>query len=280
MSGEGVVIPGESGGASLNPELHRAAVEERARSKGWKPLSEYDKDPADWVDAPEFVGRQKLYDKIHDLSRHSRKLEKDLEVISKHFTDVEEKAYKRALADLQAKQSAAVEEQDVAVVKATTEEIVKLQAEHAAKAAAAPAQQAGESPEFVQWKNDNTWFDNDIEMREDAISLGIGIAMKNPNKSQTEVLQLVSDKIKKAYPEKFPKRAIRKEPLVESASGGPTNGQPAGQKGKKLTEADLNEQERSVMNTFLKRGVFKAKAAQEKISEKEYYLREVAKNRE
>lgn len=271
---EGVAIPGEGQVASLNPELHAQAVAEKARSKGWKPLEEYTGEAADWVDAKEFLGRERLFNTIHDQRREIKKLEKDISAISKHFENMEKAAYTRALNELKAKQAVAVEEQDVSAVKETTEQIAELTKQHAEQKQSQTQQ--GESPEFVQWRQDNEWFEKDSEMREDAIAIGVGYAAKNLDKSQEEVLRYVTEKVKKIYPEKF-KKPVRKEPVVESGNGTGSEAQPATKKSKGLTVGDLDEREVATMKTFIKRGVFKEQAKKLNISEQEVYLRDLAK---
>lgn len=280
MANEGVQIPGEGEGASLNPELHRQAVEQKAATKGWKPLTQYDGDPADWVDAPEFLGRQRLYDTIHDLRRDNKKFQKDLQTITKHFANMEDAAYQRALADLKQKQAQAVEDQDATAVAATTDQIVELQKKHTQQQAQQTNPSAEANEEFNSWREKNTWFDQNAEMREDAVSIGIGYAMRNPNKSQQEVMDYVEDRIKKSYPDKFKKVQTqqRSAPTVESGGGNGAESSPGKKKGK-LTVADLDDVERSVMNTFLKRGVLKDKAAKMKMTEQEVYLADLAQRK-
>lgn len=279
MAEQGTVIPGEGEVVSLSPQIHQEAVAEKARSKGWKPLEEFQGDAADWIPASEFLGREKLYNTIHDLRRQNTRLEKDISTISKHFVNMEESAYNRALKELQAKQADAVETQDHAAVKEVTKEIVTLETSHATQKAQTAQTQAGESPDFVEWRGQNTWFTEDAEMREDAISYGIGHAAKNPNLSQKEVLDYVSAKIKKSYPEKFQtkKQPQRREPVVESGNGSGAEAAPAKKGGKGLTVADLDEREVATMKTFVKRGVFKEAAKKRGISEQAVYLEDLAK---
>lgn len=279
---EGVIIPGESEIQSLNPEIHKQAVEKKARVDGWKPLAEFQGEPADWVDAPEFIGRQKLYDRIHNLSRQNTRLEKDIQTITKHFATMEETAYKRALEELKDKQARAVEEQDTSVVQKTTEEIVKLEQQRQAQRQQTQVQQTVQTNEaFNKWREENKWFDSNTEMREDAISIGIGHAAAHPEKTQEQVLVYVTEKIKKMYhptQESQKKIIARKEATVEGSNG--LGGEPGsgGKKGK-LTVQDLDETEVSVMKTFLRRGVFKDAAKKANVSEQEYYLADLAKRK-
>ena len=280
---EGTQIPGEGEVSSLNPELHKQAQVERAQQKGWKPLEQYTGDPADWVDAAEFLGRQKLYDKLHDSRRQITKMERDIASMAKHFTDMEEASYQRALKDLRTEQAIAVDNQDTAAVVKVTDEIADLKAKQASKVQQQQAQpQAHLTEEFQQWKQDNSWFESDTEMTQDAISIGIGYAAANQGKTQEEILKHVSDRVKKIYPEKFQKKAQPKRgaPVVESGkeNGGEQAVAAATKKGK-LTVSDLDERETATMKTFLKRGVFKDAAKKRGISEQQVYLEDLAKAR-
>lgn len=280
---QGTLIPGEGEVSSLNPELHKQAQVDRARQKGWKPLEEYSGDAADWVDAAEFLGRQKLYDKLHDSRRQITKMERDIASMSKHFSDMEEAAYQRALKDLRTEQAIAVENQDTASVIKVTDEIADLKAKQATKV----QQQQSQPPahlteEFQDWKQANPWFESDTEMTQDAISIGIGYAAANQGKTQEQILKHVSDRVKKIYPEKFQKKVQprSKTPVVESGSeNGGEQAITASTKKGKLTVGDLDERETATMKTFLKRGVFKDAAKKRGISEQQVYLDDLAKAR-
>lgn len=279
---EGVVIPGESGVSSLSPEQHKEKQIEAATKKGWKPLEEYQGPEGEWVDAQEFLGRQRLYDKLHDSRRQITKLERDIASMGKHFTDMEENAYQRALKDLREQQAIAVEQQDTAAVLKVSDEIAELKTKQAEKAKQAQAQPSGQlTEEFVEWKQANSWFESDQEMTADAISIGIGYAAANQGKSQTEILKHVETKIKKIYPDKFQKKPQQKReaPVVESGGGnGGEQTQQSAKKGK-LTVNDLSETEATVMKTFVKRGVLKDAAKKRGISEQQVYLDDLAKAR-
>lgn len=285
MAEEGTKIEGEGEGSSLSPQVVNDKQVEKARSKGWRPLEEFKGDPADWVDYGEFLGRQKLFDKIHDLknqlSRQASKFESDMTRIQQHFTKVQEVEYQRAKEDLKRQLAAAKQEGDVEAVAEIAGQIKEVDAEiKEAKQEAKVAAKGGPTPEFVEWQERNEWFQKDAEMTADAIAIGTGYAAANPGKSQAEVLDYTEKKVKRMYPEKFegsePKGKVKVEDKVEG--GG--NVRPAPKKKGQLTVGDLNDVERSIMNTLIKRNALKDVANKNKRTQQEEYLAQLAERKQ
>lgn len=283
MAAEGTRLEGEpEGGSSLNPQIQAQKSEEKARSKGWRPLDEFKGDPSDWVDHREFLGREKLFDKIHDLknqlSRQTQKFEQDMSRISSHFAKVQETEFKRAKVALEAELKAAKAADDVEAVAEIAGQIKEVEADQ--KQAAREVQQAqrgGPTPEFVDWQKENKWFQSDAEMTADAIAIGTGYAAANPSKSQGEILEYTAKKIKKMYSEKFDddepqgKRKVEADRVEGSGSTRRVEG-----KKRSKTVGDLSDMERSVMNTLIKRGALKDVAAKNKRTQQEEYLAQLA----
>lgn len=279
MANDGIIVPGEGEATSLSPSEQ---VEQSARKKGWKPQEEFQGDPSDWVPAQEFVGRQKLYDTIHDLkrqmNRQASKFEKDFQQVAGYLANVRKEAYEKAMKDLEAKHLEAIRNEDPETATQVAREMAEKAAEKVASDAAERQQQQVQSPatteEFNQWRQENQWFDKNSEMQEDALSIGIGYAAKNPNSSQSDVLKHVTEKIKKIYPEQFeaaPKSGKERTSSVEPGSGNLRGGStPRGKK--KLTVADLEPDQVSIMRTLIKRGALKELAAKNKRTQEEEYL--------
>lgn len=278
MANEGISVPGEGEGVSLNPEVQ---VETSARNKGWKPQEEFQGNPEDWVPAREFVGRQKLYDTIHDLkrqlNRQAQKFEKDFQQVAGYLANVKKEAYEKAMKDLEQRHIEAIRNEDAEGAAKVAKEMAEKSAAQAAEEATAKQQQQVQSPqateEFNQWRQDNEWFDKNREMQEDALSIGIGYAAKNPNSTQSDVLEYVTQRIKKMYPETFesaPAPTKKGAQSVEPANGN-LRGGPARKKSK-LTVEDLEPEQRAIMRTLIKRGALKDAAAKNKRSQEEEYL--------
>lgn len=275
---DGNEIVGDALESSQAPVL----VEEKAKAKGWKPRDESDLPEEQWVDAKEFLGRQPLYDQIHalkkDIAKQGQAFKKDMAAISKHFAEQAKVEYDKAVKQLKAEKALAIEENDIGAVDAINEELAEKKKEFEAVKAETPSTNADSTAEFEQWRKDNKWFNEDLELQKEAIALGTGYAIANPNLPQASVLEYVEQRIKKIYSEKFePKKEKTKVSDSQVESGGITpNSGVSSKRSKSLTENDLSEQELSVMKTLIKRGALKDKATKNKISEKEQYFRDLA----
>jgi len=297
---EGTVIEGEALESHASPQVSDDKYEKKARTLHWAPLEEWRGDPEDWVPAKEFVQRQKLYDRIDSLKdaikSQKREFEADFQVVTKAVTDMSAQAYKKALGELKAQRALAVEDRNVEAVEALDEEIQttteSLKVAEKASKETPRKQQIEESAEFKEFKQGNKWFDDNTEMRDDAIAIGVGYAAKNPNKSEKEVYAYTTERIQKMYPEQF-KKVEKKEGEEENAEGtsprrkqvanveganGPRSNLVTGKQGRKVTVADLDEQQRSVMKTLIKRNVFKEAAAKNKRTQEEEYLAQYQDN--
>ena len=287
MSNEGIAVPGEESGSALSP------VEAQARQKGWRPLDEFKGNADDWVDAKEFVGREKLFGKIRELKgevhRQQTKFDRDMEVVSKHLAETEERAYKRALKELDTQHKAAIRADDDRTVDEIERQKETLEREHKAALAAVPkpSPNSGPTPAFVEFQERNQWFELGTngpanEMTEDAISIGTGYAAANPTLSQQKVFEHVEKKIKKMYPELAEGERVttktRSDPVVETGSGGNRNAAEVKSKKLKITRSDLTEPQRKIMDTLIARGALKEKAAKNKVSQETQYLMDIAEN--
>lgn len=276
MAEDGIVVPGESSTGTLAPNL----VEEKARAKGWKAREETDLPEEDFVEAKEFLGRQKLFDQIHDLkreiSKQGQKFQQEMSQVSDHFAKMQKVEFDRAMRQLKAEKELAVEDNNLKAVEAINEEIKEKEKEFAEVKATTPRPTSVEtSKEFTSWREENPWFDSDKELQKEAIALGTGYAMANPSLQQSDVLEYVKKRIHKIYPEKFETKGSRMtDNKVEG--GGVTANTTSLRKSKGLAVKDLSEQEAAVMRTLIKRGALAQKAKQNKVTEEQQYLQDLA----
>ena len=290
VENQGTHIPGEDGATSLSPQHVEEARVEKARKKGWKPLEEYKGEPADWVDAKEFLGREPLFEANRDLKRQLKqqqeRFEQDMKVISTQFSQMNEQAYKRALVELQEQRDIAIIDKDIAAVRELDAKIDATKQDHVKAVAQTTqtTQKPQETEYMANWRQKNEWFDKDQTLQDEAVSIGVGYMMKNQGTSQEKMLEYVTDRIKKIYPEKFQTKQQRTETTVEDTTD-KTNGverstPPLGNKGNKgkLSVNDLSDMQRQVMRTFIKRGVLKDAAAKNKRTEQEEYLAQLHDN--
>lgn len=203
------------------PAEDAASIEDEAREMGWKPRGEFKGDESNFIDAAEFVRRGKEF--VPFLRANNAKLEKEVQGLKKtlkqfgeFYTKTEQRAYERALKDLEARQAEAVEANDVQAVREITKEISDLEKDARQAAKSEPADDA---EAFEEWKAENAWFDKDKALRGLAIAIAEEIKhdFPDPVKQRAEIAR----RVKAEMPEKFtnPRRTLA--PAVEGVGKGP-----------------------------------------------------------
>lgn len=232
---------------NTSTEIETDPYEQEARSQGWVPKEEYQGDPGKWRGSKEFVERGELFGKIDSLGKELKETKKALTMLQDHHTKVKETEYKRAVDELKALQKQHLEEGNSDGYIETTELLTELKAEQAVrKAQEDQPKNTGVDPRFVQWVNDNRWYNADQEMREYADTLGLGFASRNPNMDPEDVLKYVTSQVKSRFKDKFQNPNRNKPSTVEGTS----NSAPV-----KVNSFELSEEEKKVMNTFVRAGV-------------------------
>jgi hypothetical protein len=245
---QGIVVPGEAVEGSLAPsvsEQQEVAVKERARSLGWKPLKEYDKDPADWVSAREFLSRQSFFDKIKEQRNEIRSLKTDIQLMGQHFSQMKEVEYKRALSTLKSDRKEATASGNIDKAESISDQITEIETQRKQTTTQTQPQQGAE--EFEQFKQRNKWYNSDSDLTKRANAVGIGYANMNPQATPNEVLAYVEEAMR---PSVQPKRVV----APASPEAGGINQAGRGSKNK-LSEGDLSPMQQKIMNTLIQRGI-------------------------
>ena len=227
------------------PQTQVDPYEEQARAQGWKPLEEYEGDKSKWRSSKEFVERGELFGKIDSMGKELKETRKALKMLQEHHTKVKETEYNRALQELKALQKKHLEEGNSDGYLETTELLTDLKAEQKAREVAAQVTPKQPDPRFVTWANENKWYNTDKDMREFADTVGMGYAQRNPGIDPQDVLEYVTAQVKSRFKDKFVNPNRNKPNSVEGAST---------QAGNK-SSFELTEEERKVMNTFVRTGV-------------------------
>lgn len=222
------------------------SYEEEARAQGWRPKDEYEGDPDKWRPAKEFVERGELFGKIDTMGRELKETKKALRMLQEHHTKVKETEYNRAVSELKALQKRHLEEGNSDGYLETTELLTDLKAEQKAREAVAQVQPTKTDPRFASWMQDNKWYGADAEMREYADVVGLGYASRNPGTDPEDVLKYVTAQVKSRYKDKFQNPNRNKPSVVEGANNTSTP---------KKESFELTDDERRVMNTFVRTGV-------------------------
>jgi len=220
-------------------------IETEAREQGWKPKEEYEGDPAKWRPAKEFVERGELFGKIDHMGKELKETRKALKMLQDHHTKVRETEYNRALTELKALQKKHLEEGNSDGYLETTELLTDLKAEQKAREVVQQNTPNQPDPRFLNWISANKWYEKDTEMRKYADTLGAGYAASNPGIDPEEVLQYVTKEVRTRFSTKFVNPNREKPSTVEGASTGAAN----------KSSFELTDDERKVMNTFVRAGV-------------------------
>ena len=223
--------------------------EDQAREMGWRPQDEWEGEPEKWRGAKEFVERGELYGKIDTVSRELKETRKALKMLQEHHSKVREAEYNRAVEELKAAQKKHLEDGNADEYIKTTELLTDLKAEQKAREVVkevTPKEQGTLDPRFIEWQKENSWYERNSEMRDFADTIGQGYASRNPGVNPVEVLKYVTREIKKHYKEQFENPNRSKPNAVESGSKQTSGKKPS---------YELTDEERKVMNAFIRQGV-------------------------
>ena len=236
-------------------------TEARARRLGWVPKEDFKGDPDKHRSAEEFLERGETMlpllkrdnDRLHD---GMTKLERRLEEQAKTFTQyvefaskAEERAYKRALSELEAKRDAAIETADVNGAKQAQRQIDDLNKEAASAPKPEPKTDTPQlDPVISRWQAENEWFDKSASLRTYAIEVFGDLERQFPGKSKSELLAETKQKTMERFPDKF---GINPKREGASAVNEPSAGNPPRKKAGK-TYDDLPAEAKKACDKFCK----------------------------
>jgi hypothetical protein len=237
-------------------------VEQEARVLGWKPKEEFSGDPEQWRDADEFLRRgkeingflRKDLEKIQrELTRRDQELAEvrsTVDEFRKYHEQTEDRAYKRALKELQERKKDAIEAGDGEAVIAVEEEIDGLKEARRAKEATPSKPAADTSGEnvkvFQEWVAENQWFADNVDLRATANGFSDIVRVENPNLVGRAFLDEVTKRIKKAFPDRF-ENPNKSQPSAVDGGGSP---RPTGSK--KPGYNDLPAEAKAACDKFVK----------------------------
>lgn len=244
---------------TTQPEL--SPIEQRAMEMGWRPKDEWKGEEHDWISADAFVARKPLFEKIESQNRvlkttrqEMNQLRETLDQFKQHHAKVRETEYQRALADLRKEKAEALREGEAERVVQLDEQIdlVKDQiAEAKADTISRATVAASPPPELTQWIEENPWYTQDAEMKTFADIAGNAYIKNHGITDPVEVLKHVNKQVKRAFPDKFTNPNRERPSAVEGT--GNRRGSKASTS--KVDDSELSDQEREVMNNFVKSGL-------------------------
>lgn len=226
------------------PEL--APVEIEAMEHGWKPEADFKADPKNegkkWRSAEEFMDRKSLFDRIESGNHELKQVKKTLQQLSQHHANVEKVAYEKALATLKEQRKEALAENDLVKAEELRDEMDEVK-EKMQKIQPPVEVPQGPAPEFVEFKQRNSWYQRDDPMTRYADSVGRELFEKGT--PPEKILQEIEKRTREAFPEKF--RNPNRESAPEMV---PSGRRVTNQSGFRLTD----EEERIVKN-FVATGI-------------------------
>jgi len=238
------------------PQENEAAV--KARRLGWLPKEEFKGDVEHWRSAEDFLERgerllpllQRDNDKLHRRLTELEGTLRETREASKELLDFtsksEERAYKKALAELQAKAEQAAANADPAMVRATLSEIEDLNKSHV-KPEAKPQNGVKIDPDIQSWIERESWFNKDRSLNAYATDTYGDLERNKPGMSTAEKLAETKRLTMEKFPEKFGINPSRSAP---AAVGSPTGAVATRKKGH--TYEDLPAEAKKACDKFVK----------------------------
>lgn len=229
--------------------------EAEARSHGWTPKEEFKGDPDKWVDAETFARRA---DEVMPfLKKQNAALKRDLDDLRKqakkaaeYFSKGEERAYARALADLESKMEEAVDTGDKAAAKRVMADMEKLKAERVDLAVDEPVKEfdpAEAQRELAAWVEQNDWYVLDESKRKYA---DMQAALMGPAKDWPDGSKAYLDELAKRVDRKFSEK-----PPAQTSGGG--NRATGGKTGRGY--ADLPPEAKRMCDKWVSNGLIKSR---------------------
>lgn len=229
-------------------------TEKRAARMGWRPKEEFKGDPGRWIDAEAFVARteQELpiaLGTIKNLERRLADTEETIKQFARYAKSTEERAYNRALKDLQKQQREAVEVGDTAKFDAAQKEIDEvLQAKD--RQITPPTQPPERNWDFEAWAGRNPWYGTDPDKTRIADEVSRAVVAAYP---ELVGKRWIFEKYDEALRLRFGDNPRRQEPpAVAPAAGGGNSG---GATGGKHSYAALPAEAKAACDKFVKAGL-------------------------
>lgn len=233
--------------------------EAEAKELGWKPKGEFSRGDKNWVDAETFVKRgEELLPLVRAensrMQRRINELEKTIAKVGEFATKSEQRGYERALAELVAKQEAAVESGDLAAFRRIDAEIKDAEAEIAAAKVRFSEEEAAEA--LVEWQRENPWYASNPALRNYADLVAKKNAEKAANMPPAEFFEFIRETVASRFPEEIEaKTASRARPKPVNPVEAP-RGQGA-QRGRGWS--DLPPEAQRQADQFIRMGALKSR---------------------
>lgn len=242
------------------PEKVLSVDEERASQHGWVPKDQWQGDPEEWIPARVFNMRGDLFGRIAKDKKEISELRQTVGYLVEERQSAFDTGYKQGLAELRAQRREALEAGDVEKVEQLEDRIDEFKKEHTAKKQEfeqkTAQKQQQENPVFDAWHVDNDWYTTNPTLttyaNEVASEMASQAQAKGVQVDYPKLLQEITRKVKQKFPEKFGRTQVETKQQSAVDGGSDSAEDKPSKRSSKFSEADLSDQERSIMNTVLK----------------------------
>jgi hypothetical protein len=191
---------------AANAATPLSQIEETAKKAGWSAKDEWKGDPADWLEAPEFILKA-VGDVLPSMRKSLEKaneeisgLKKSVKASIQHLSKARQEGYEQRGRELQGELEAAAAIGDVSGVQTATKSIVALEKEVSAAPADEPDKPEA-SPEFTAWQDANPWFGKDKPLTAATVEIAAEVLAEGyTGKAQ---IKEVDKPVREAFPGKF-----------------------------------------------------------------------------
>ena len=196
-------------------------TEERAKLMGWVPQEDFKGDPDKWTSAEDYVDKadnlmpimrsqnKKYEEQLHKTNAtleatktELASMKKTVENIVRVNSKVSEREYERALETIRKEQAKAIDANDGDRFKELEADKDALEKNKPEKIEVVESPKA-ENPEFEAWVKDNTWYNEDQELREYSDYMASVVSRGNPQLRGEALFNTVKDRVKATFPNKF-----------------------------------------------------------------------------
>jgi protein-arginine kinase activator protein McsA len=234
----------------VKEEVQLSEVEIQAMELGWKPKEDFEAEEKNagkkWRPAEEFIERKSFFDKIESQNHKIKTLEKGLQALGQHYTNVEKAAFRKALDTLKEQRKEALENQDLVKAEEIRDEMDEIKEK--INSTAPPVIPQGPPPALVEWKQKNTWYQTDDRMTRYADRIGKDLFEQGV--SPDEILKEIEKEVRETFPEKF--RIMNRNPNKDAAPEVVPSGKKAGSSGS--TGFRLPAEHERILNNMIRSG--------------------------
>ncbi len=220
-------------------------IEEKAREMGHVSVEEWEeqgKDPEEWIEAKEYVGRQPLYEGLHKANRKIKSQDKKMDAMVEYLNNVDKTAYDRALTDLTQQKKRAIAEEDLQQALVITDEIEDLKEKKPE-----PIQEDQDNSIFEDFVNRNSWYESNMDKTYMADGIANRMIAEAKQRGVAPNWEKVIEKVEESV-----KALDRTTVRGNSVEGSRPRGRSTSTSKKALTRDDLDDGSKKVYDEIVK----------------------------